>query len=146
MANNRIGKKELLELTIEQEKKIQQLNQIIEEQKAALEDRRIQIEKSGSIAEACLSLNHVFEAADAAIKQYAENVSSVSFDVQGEYDRIIEKAQEEAEEILDKARAKARQASAIYMREAKKKVKEYYAAHPEYMASLNHQEETKDND
>ena len=53
-------------------------NRIVEEElaeaKEQLENRRIQIENSGSIAEAALKLNGIFEAAQAAANQYLENL------------------------------------------------------------------------
>ena len=39
-----------------------------------LKDRRILLGQAGSIAEAALRLNGVFEAAEAAAQQYLENV------------------------------------------------------------------------
>ena len=39
-----------------------------------LNDRTIKIKKAGSLAEAALSLNGVYEAAEAAAKQYVYNI------------------------------------------------------------------------
>ncbi len=41
---------------------------------AQLEHKNIEILKAGSLAEAALRLNQVFEAADAAARQYLDNV------------------------------------------------------------------------
>ena len=46
----------------------------LEQAEAQLRDRRILIDKAGSIAEAALQLNNVFEDADRAVQQYLENV------------------------------------------------------------------------
>ena len=61
----------------------------IEEQKKqeareALTDRKIAIEESGSMAEAALRLNGVFEAADQAVRQYLENMERVMRERRGE--------------------------------------------------------------
>ena len=60
----------LLELT----KENQILRQQLAEAKKKLEDRRIIIEESGSLAEAALKLNRIFEDAQAACEQYEQNV------------------------------------------------------------------------
>ncbi|MDO4308177.1 MAG: DNA repair protein [Eubacteriales bacterium] len=70
----RLSRQELLEMLIDEEKRIQQLEAELAAAKAELADRRIRIENSGSIAEAALKLNGIFEAAQAAADQYLENV------------------------------------------------------------------------
>ena len=74
----RLNRRELLEMllvtTEENEKLREQLRQALEE----LSDKQIQIEFAGSIAEAALQLNGVFEAADRAAKQYLENVRRIT--------------------------------------------------------------------
>lgn len=70
----KLSRQDLLEMLIESEKYVKQLEKELEETKKQLEDRRIRIEKSGSIAEAALKLNGIFEAAQAAADQYLENL------------------------------------------------------------------------
>lgn len=72
----KLSKLQLLELLAQQERELQVLRKELEEKNAALEDRRIQLEKAGSIAEAALKLNKVFEAAQKAADQYLESVKS----------------------------------------------------------------------
>lgn len=92
MKTNRELKKlnriELLELLLAQSKEIDRLNQEItrlngelEKQKALqqetekrLEDRRLRLEETGSMAEAALSVFHVLEDAQKAADLYLENV------------------------------------------------------------------------
>ena len=71
-----LKRNELLELLLMQTRRVRELERENEELKAALEDRRILIEQSGSLAEASLKLNKVFEAAQAAADQYLENIRS----------------------------------------------------------------------
>jgi hypothetical protein len=54
-----------------------EMKQKLEKAEAELEDRKIKLEKAGSIAEAALQLNHIFEAADEAARQYIENVKAM---------------------------------------------------------------------
>lgn len=72
----KLSKLQLLELLAQQERELQALRKELEEKNAALDDRRIQVEKAGSIAGAALKLNEVFEAAQRAADQYLESVKS----------------------------------------------------------------------
>ena len=56
----------------------QELREELAAAEAALNDKRIKIDRAGSIAEASLSLNGVFEAAQAACRQYIENIEALS--------------------------------------------------------------------
>lgn len=73
----RMSRLELLELLLE----INQENEQLREENARLKERwrsrRIKMEKAGSIAEAALALNHVFEVAQAAADQYLEGVQAL---------------------------------------------------------------------
>jgi light-regulated signal transduction histidine kinase (bacteriophytochrome) len=70
----RLGRRELLELLIQQSKEMAQLQQELDEAKAQLARREIAIESCGTLAEAALKLSGIFEAADAAAAQYLENI------------------------------------------------------------------------
>ena len=59
----------LLELLVEQSKKIDQLQAQLDEANRKLADRQIEIDKAGSIAEASLRLSGVFQAAEEAAAQ-----------------------------------------------------------------------------
>ena len=63
---------------IEQSKEVESLKKRIGELEAELADRRRLIYKSGSIAEAALKLNGVFEEAEAAAQEYLENIRRIS--------------------------------------------------------------------
>lgn len=68
---------ELLEMLVEQSKEVERLKVELESTRAQLEERRILIEKAGSIAEAALQLNGVFAAAQAAADQYLSNIQQL---------------------------------------------------------------------
>ena len=72
----RLGRAELLELLLEQVDENEKLRRENEDLKARLEERIIKLETAGSIAEAALKLNRVFEAAEEAAKQYLESVKA----------------------------------------------------------------------
>ena len=69
---------ELLEILVTQSKEIDRLNAELETAKKELENRRILIEKSGSLAEASLSMYRVIEAAQKAADLYLENIKKTA--------------------------------------------------------------------
>ena len=70
----KLSRIELLELLIEQTEENQQLFEKVNSLQKQLENRSIIIDEAGSIAEASLKLNSVFEAAQAAADEYLANV------------------------------------------------------------------------
>ena len=70
----KLSRQDLLEMLIAEEKRIDQLEKELQEAQEALKERKILIDNSGSIAEAALKLNGIFEAAQAAADQYLENI------------------------------------------------------------------------
>ena len=74
----RLRRDELLEMLIAQSKRTEQLERELEEARAALQSRDIFLEEAGSIADAALRINGVFEAAQAAAQQYLDNIRRIS--------------------------------------------------------------------
>lgn len=72
----KLKRSELLELLLAQEKEIAALQKKLDKANKKLESREIAIQESGSLAEAALKLNFVFEAAQAAADMYVENIRS----------------------------------------------------------------------
>ena len=101
----RLSRRELLEMLIAQTAENEQLKTRLEQAEAQLRDRRIAIDKAGSLAEAALSLNGVFQTAEAAAQQYLENIQRIS----GQQDELCralkEKAEKETAQIRQEAKA-----------------------------------------
>lgn len=74
----RLSRAELLEMLLAQTEENERLRERLEQAEQALESRRIDIERAGSLAEASLELNQVFSAADQAARQYLENVQRLA--------------------------------------------------------------------
>ena len=72
----RLSRAELLEMLIAETEENARLREELAQARSALADRRILLEKSGSIAEIALRLNGIFEAADRAAQQYLQSVRS----------------------------------------------------------------------
>ena len=69
-----LNRAELLELLLAQTEENERLKQQLQDALAQLEDRRLLMEECGTMAEAALKLNGVFDAVDKAVRQYLENV------------------------------------------------------------------------
>lgn len=74
----KLKRADLLEMLIASEQEREKLELQLQEVTAKLESREILLQQAGSIAEAALRLNGVFEAAQAAADQYLENVARLS--------------------------------------------------------------------
>lgn len=73
----RMSRVELLELLLEIDQENERLSEENKKLRAQLNARRIQLEQAGSIAEAALALNHVFEVAQSAADQYLESIRAL---------------------------------------------------------------------
>lgn len=70
----KLRRDQLLEMLIEQTKRKDELELLLAEAEKKLKDRELVLQEAGTMAEAALGLNAVFEAADSAATQYLENV------------------------------------------------------------------------
>lgn len=70
----KLKRKELLEIMLEQAKRIKELERELDRANKELDNKKIKIKESGSIAEASLKLNNIFSDAQEAIDQYFDNV------------------------------------------------------------------------
>ena len=73
-----LKRQEILELLLEQTRRADTLEQHVKELEEQLENRDITVRKAGTLAEAALQINKVFEAADAAARQYYMNVQRLT--------------------------------------------------------------------
>lgn len=99
----KLSRKELLEMLVLQTRKNEEQKRTILSLEAQLQDKQLTLANAGSMAEAVLQLNGVFEAAKAASEQYTENVRRMEKDAE----RILQDARQEADEIIKQAHVKA---------------------------------------
>lgn len=74
---NKLKRSELLEIMLTQSREIELLKKKLKKAGSMIEDKRIHIEKAGSIADAALELNRVFESAQEAADQYLLNIEQL---------------------------------------------------------------------
>lgn len=100
----RLSRTDLIDIiyTLQQQKEQaeQQLAQ------AQLQDRQLRLANASSIAEAALSLNGVFDAAQAA-DQYLQAVRASAAETQAQKEQILADAERQAKEIVDTAERQA---------------------------------------
>ncbi len=108
MENNtlqKLSRGELLKLLLEEKKENERLQSLCAEQAKQLEVRQLRLRQAGSIAEAALSLNGVFEAAQQAAADYLSGVEELSARQEEEAARIIADAKMRADKIIADAEA-----------------------------------------
>jgi hypothetical protein len=79
----KMSKRELMEILAEHLELEEALRKELKRTKAELKQVRIQIEESGTMAEACLRLSGIFEAADKAAKLYLDTIKAQSEQTEG---------------------------------------------------------------
>ena len=108
----KLNRAELLEMLIAQGKEMEELRAQMDKMQRKLDDRQIHLNRAGSIAEASLQLNGVFEAAQAAAQQYLENIRMLS---------------ERQEQICTEMERKTKERCEAMEQEAQKGVEERWA-------------------
>ena len=151
----RLSRADLLEMLIDQSTELQSTQRKLRKVEAELNNRQIAIDEAGSIAEAALQLNGVFEAAQNACTQYMENIRTLS-DRQEEVCRRREEEslqrvssliaetekrcaamEAETKEKCEKMLAKAKAESAAYWENVSKKLESFCSQHAEVRELLN---------
>lgn len=100
----KLSRAELLEMLIAQSRENASLKEQLNQAEEKLKDRQILTDNAGSIAEAALQLNGVFEAAQASAAQYLENIELRS----KRADELEKEARARATQLLSEAVAKCR--------------------------------------
>ena len=70
----RLNRSDLMEMLLELSRENEELRGQVQELQLQLKNRSIQVDEAGSLAEAALRLNRIFEDAQAACEQYEQNV------------------------------------------------------------------------
>ena len=143
----KLTRAELLEMLIESRSELQDCKERLAEAEKALKSREITINKAGSIAEASLMLNGIFDAAQLACQQYTENIQRLSerqekvcaqmeaesravasriiAEAERKRNEMEREAQTRSDEMLRKAKAESEQ----YWNDVSTKLEDFYDAH-----------------
>ncbi|MCD8117374.1 MAG: hypothetical protein LUE21_09730 [Oscillospiraceae bacterium] len=96
----KMNRTELIEIIYALQQNERTLRTENEKLRRQLDDKLLRMESAGSIAEAAMSLNHVFEDAEAAARQYLDSLRYVDENV----DKILSEARQQADQIVAAAR------------------------------------------
>ena len=121
----KLNRAELLELLLELSRENEALQAQLKQTEAALSDRRLQMEEAGSIAEAALRLNGIFEAAQKAADQYLSSASERT----ARQEEICIRMEEETKRKCDEMVERARLDSQRYWDEISRRMEDFYNAH-----------------
>lgn len=116
----KLNRSDLLEMLLSLSQENESLQREVEFLRAQLNDRMMTIDNAGSLAEAALQLNGVFEAAQAACDQYMQNMQWRT-----EHQKQLCVEMEQAtKKKCDRMVAEAKLQAAVYKNEAIRKVQE----------------------
>lgn len=139
----KLSRVDLLGLLVEQMKENERLSAELEAAQERLSERMIELGKAGSIAEASLQLNGVFQSAQAACAQYIENIERLSTQQEEICSRMEQETQEkcarmeqETQEKCDQMVADAKSRSQAYWEDVSCKVRELTSSYAELRAIL----------
>jgi len=93
----RLNRSELLQMLLTQMEENRALKSELEEARAQLSSRKILLDNAGSIAEASLKINGVFEAAQRAAQEYLDNLQDLQARQEAATEQILSEARQEAE-------------------------------------------------
>ena len=119
----RLSRADLLEMMLAVTKENEQLQSSVMQMKKRLDDRTVSIENCGSLAEAVLQLNGVFEAAQAACEQYVQNIQERN----ANQDQIFHQMEEETKQRCEIMLAQAQQKADEILEQAERKANEMIA-------------------
>ena len=114
----KLRRDDLLQILIDQQKQIDALKAELQLSKEALNNRDLAIQESGTLAEAAMKMNGVFDAAQSAADEYlrqmrkrademAAEAEKKAAEAQKQADTLVRDARSEAEHILSQARSEA---------------------------------------
>ena len=101
----KLKRSDLISIIYEYQKQQDKLIGEIDTLKAELEEKRIKISKAGSIAEAVVGLDRIFETAQQTADDYLAQVKAMVEDAEKKAEEIIAEAEKKAAEILENARS-----------------------------------------
>ena len=128
----KLSRADLLELLLEQLKENEQLRGELETAQKQLADRKILLENAGSIAEASLQLNGVFQAAQAACAQYIENIERLS----AQQEQLCARREQETREKCGRMVAEAERQVQLYWNTFSRRVQEVTDSSAEMQSRL----------
>ena len=96
----RLSRAQLIDIIYQLQLQIDKLNEEKQELERELADKRLRLSNAGNIADAALEINDCFRSAQNAAEQYLNEIKAIREETEAEQQRILLKAQAEAEAII----------------------------------------------
>lgn len=103
----KLTRTELLEMLLHQVEENEELRRQVDELQAELDSRALVMQQSGSMAEAALKLNGVFDQAQQAADDYLRNLQLANAEPEAYSQKIRQEALDEADAIIAEARSRS---------------------------------------
>ena len=100
----RLSRARLIDIIYKLQLELDKVNEEKQELKIKLADKRLRLQSAGNIAEAALEINDCFRSAQNAAEQYLNEIKEIREETEAERQRILAKAQAEAEAIIASAK------------------------------------------
>ena len=125
----KLSRAELLEMLLMQTREVDRLNGKVAELEDRLQQRRLQYENAGDIAQAALQVSGIFEAAQAAADLYLENVTALESKTEERCRLLEEQTEEKCKAYIRKAEMDANK----FWEEIREEIRDPYLAHERWM-------------
>ena len=103
----RLNRTELMELLLEVSREKEKIQEELDEAREKLSSRELNVSECGSIAEAALKVNRIFEDAQEAADQYLENIRRPQVDMQAKCEEMEKEARRYCAKLVRTAEKKA---------------------------------------
>ena len=103
----KLTRTELLDMLLHQVEENEELRRQVDELQAELDSRALVMQQSGSMAEAALKLNGVFDQAQQAADDYLRNLQLANAEPEAYSRKIRQEALDEADAIIAEARSRS---------------------------------------
>jgi cell division septum initiation protein DivIVA len=95
----KLNRRELIDIIYQMKKNEQQMQEQIAALQAELEEKRLRLSQTGSIAEAALAVTNIFSAAQEAADLYLQEISAMKAETERECQRILEQTRKAAADL-----------------------------------------------
>lgn len=106
----RLSRKDLLEILLEQTKRIEELERSLEEAESQIASKKVVLSEAGTLADAALKLSDIFKVADDAVMIYKQNFEEMMKKEERQVRKELKETQEKMlEEVKEKCAKKIEQ-------------------------------------
>ena len=127
-----LSRSELIDIIYEQQKRLEEQMTASAALQSKLNEKELHVSTAGSIAEAALKVNGVFESAQAAAEQYLASIKAAEVDMEqqaaeaeAKRQKLLSDAEAQAAEMIRQAEIQAASINAVAEKQSAEKWKEF---------------------